>query len=99
MRLFVWSIARRLSPKARTASALIGSVGIWTSALKILDHHTTAPRVHSNMREIQMRRRRHEAADVITPDPVCISPGASITDAIRLMLEHKFSGLPVVDAR
>src|SRR6516165_9043104 len=38
------------------------------------------------------------AADVMTPDPVCISPEASITDAIRLMLERKFSGLPVVDA-
>ena len=39
------------------------------------------------------------AADVMTPDPVCISADASITDAIRLMLERKFSGLPVVDAR
>src|SRR5262245_56710583 len=39
------------------------------------------------------------AADVMTPDPVCISPDASITEAIRLMLERKFSGLPVVDAR
>src|SRR5215471_9800370 len=37
------------------------------------------------------------AADVMTPDPTCISPDASITDAIRLMLERKFSGLPVVD--
>ena len=39
------------------------------------------------------------AADVMTPDPVCISPDASINDAIRLLLERKFSGLPVVDAR
>ena len=39
------------------------------------------------------------AADVMTPDPVCISPDAAITDAIQLMLERKFSGLPVVDAR
>jgi CBS domain-containing protein len=38
------------------------------------------------------------AADVMTPDPMCISPDASITDAIRLMLERRFSGLPVVDA-
>jgi CBS domain-containing protein len=35
------------------------------------------------------------AADVMTPDPVCIPPDASIIDAIRLMLERK---LPVVDA-
>ena len=39
------------------------------------------------------------AADVKTPDPVCVSPDASIIDAIRVMLERKFSGLPVVDAR
>src|SRR6516165_6317222 len=38
------------------------------------------------------------AADVMTPDPVCISSDASIADAIRLMLQHKFSGLPVVDS-
>ncbi|MGB8607965.1 CBS domain-containing protein [Bradyrhizobium sp.] len=38
------------------------------------------------------------AADVMTPDPVCISPDTSIIDAARLMLERKFSGLPVVDA-
>src|SRR5262249_14577597 len=87
------------SPKARTATALIGSVAIWTSALKIFYHHTTAARLHSNIREIQMRRSAMRAADVMTPDPVCISPDASITDAIRLMLERKFSGLPVVDAR
>jgi len=28
------------------------------------------------------------AADVMTPDPVSISPDASITDAIRLMLDR-----------
>src|SRR5262245_605538 len=38
------------------------------------------------------------AADVMTPDPTCISPDASITDAVKLMLERKFSGPPVVDA-
>jgi CBS-domain-containing membrane protein len=38
------------------------------------------------------------AADVMTADPVYISPDASIADAVRLMLERKFSGLPVVDA-
>ena len=40
-----------------------------------------------------------KAADVMTPDPVPISPDASITEAIGVMLERKFSGLPVVDAR
>jgi CBS domain-containing protein len=38
------------------------------------------------------------ARDVMTPDPVCISLDASIAEAIRLMSERKFSGLPVVDA-
>src|SRR6516225_10260513 len=38
------------------------------------------------------------AADVMTVQPVSISPEASILEAIRLMLERKFSGLPVVDS-
>lgn len=38
------------------------------------------------------------AADIMTPDPVCISPDASISEAIGVMLERKFSGLPVLDA-
>jgi CBS domain-containing protein len=38
------------------------------------------------------------ACDVMTPDPVCISLDASIAEAIRLMSERSFSGLPVVDA-
>ena len=38
------------------------------------------------------------AADVMTPEPVFIAPDASINDAIQLMLERRFSGLPVMDA-
>ena len=37
------------------------------------------------------------AADIMTMDPVCISPDASIAEAIRVMLQRKFSGLPVVE--
>jgi CBS-domain-containing membrane protein len=37
------------------------------------------------------------AADVMTVQPVSISPEASILEAIRVMLQRKFSGLPVVD--
>jgi CBS-domain-containing membrane protein len=37
------------------------------------------------------------AVDVMTVDPVSISPDDSIVEAIRLMLQRKFSGLPVVD--
>lgn len=38
------------------------------------------------------------AVDVMTVDPVSISPDDSIVEAIRLMLQRKFSGLPVVDS-
>jgi CBS domain-containing protein len=37
------------------------------------------------------------AADVMTPDPISIDPEASISDAVQVMLKHRFSGLPVVD--
>jgi CBS domain-containing protein len=38
------------------------------------------------------------AADVMTREVVTIAPDASVLDAARLMLQHKISGLPVVDA-
>ena len=38
------------------------------------------------------------AADVMTLEPVSISPDASILEAIRVILQRKFSGLPVVDS-
>jgi CBS domain-containing protein len=39
------------------------------------------------------------AIDIMTLEPVCVAPEASIVEAIQLMLQRKFSGLPVVDAR
>ena len=38
------------------------------------------------------------AMDVMTRDVVSIGPDASIVEAVRIMLQHKISGLPVVDA-
>ena len=38
------------------------------------------------------------AIDVMTRDVVSIGPDASIIEAVRTMLQHKISGLPVVDA-
>jgi acetoin utilization protein AcuB len=35
--------------------------------------------------------------DFMTPNPITISPDATIGDAARLMVEHKVGGLPVVD--
>ena len=39
-----------------------------------------------------------KAADVMTREIVSIAPDASVMEAVRLMLQHKISGLPVIDA-
>jgi CBS domain-containing protein len=38
-----------------------------------------------------------KAKDVMTREVVSIAPDASIMEAVRLMLQHRISGLPVVD--
>jgi CBS domain-containing protein len=35
--------------------------------------------------------------EIMTPDPVTISQGASIGEAARVMLDYKISGLPMLD--
>jgi CBS domain-containing protein len=40
-----------------------------------------------------------KAADVMTKPVVTIAPDAPILQAVRLMLQHRISGLPVVDGR
>jgi CBS domain-containing protein len=37
------------------------------------------------------------AADVMSPSVVAISPDAPLSQAIRLMIEHRVSGLPAID--
>jgi CBS domain-containing protein len=39
-----------------------------------------------------------KAMDVMTREVVSIAPDASVMQAVRLMLQHRISGLPVVDA-
>jgi CBS domain-containing protein len=39
-----------------------------------------------------------KAMDVMTRDVVSIAPDDSVLEAVRLMLQHKISGLPVIDA-
>jgi CBS-domain-containing membrane protein len=39
-----------------------------------------------------------KAMEVMTRDVVSIGPDASVLEAVRLMLQHRISGLPVVDA-
>jgi CBS domain-containing protein len=36
-------------------------------------------------------------ADVMTPDPIVVSPQTSLQEAIKLIVEKHISGLPVVD--
>jgi CBS domain-containing protein len=40
-----------------------------------------------------------KAHDVMTWGVISVEPEASVTRAVRLMLQHKISGLPVVDAK
>lgn len=39
-----------------------------------------------------------KTADVMTRAPLCVTPETIIVEAARLMLQHRISGLPVVDA-
>lgn len=39
-----------------------------------------------------------KVADVMTREVVSIAPDASVMEAVRLMLQHRISGLPVIDA-
>jgi CBS domain-containing protein len=40
---------------------------------------------------------RLTAKDFMTPNPITITPDATIAEAARLTLEHKIGGLPVID--
>lgn len=40
-----------------------------------------------------------KVSDVMTREVVSIAPEASVLEAVRLMLQHKISGLPVIDAK
>lgn len=37
------------------------------------------------------------ARDIMTPSPLSVTVGTKVTEAARLMLEHHFNGLPVVE--
>ena len=37
------------------------------------------------------------ARDFMTPNPIIITPDATIAEAARLMVEHKIGGLPVIN--
>jgi CBS domain-containing protein len=50
-----------------------------------------------NMWELNYVLSKLEVEKIMTPHPITISPEATIVEAADLMLEHKISGLPVVD--
>ena len=37
------------------------------------------------------------AADIMTANPITVRPDSSVMEAVRVMLQRRFSGLPVVD--
>ncbi len=39
-----------------------------------------------------------KAADIMTLNPITVEPNATVMQAVRLMLQHRISGLPVVDS-
>jgi len=47
--------------------------------------------------EINYLIAKLQAKDIMTRNPVTISPEATVGEAAKLMLQHKVSGLPVVD--
>ncbi|MEW5961009.1 MAG: CBS domain-containing protein [Chloroflexota bacterium] len=47
--------------------------------------------------EINYLLAKLKIKDIMTPNPVTVSPEATIEEVARIMLEKKISGLPVVD--
>jgi CBS-domain-containing membrane protein len=66
----------------------------WSPLLAKIDAAPAARHIPRNH-----RRRQMLASEVMTRNIVTIGRDAPIRDAIRLMLDNKVSGLPVVDAR
>lgn len=50
-----------------------------------------------NMWELAYILSKLDIEKVMTRNPITISPEATISEAAKIMLEHKVSGLPVVD--
>jgi acetoin utilization protein AcuB len=48
--------------------------------------------------ELNLMLERLTVREFMTHSPITISPGATIAEAAKLMLEHQISGLPVVEA-
>jgi acetoin utilization protein AcuB len=58
---------------------------------------TYSDAVKVNLYELNYILSHSTVARVMTLDPVVVSPETPLREAVALMLENKFSGLPVVD--
>ena len=58
---------------------------------------TYADAVTVNLYELNHILSHSTVARVMTLDPVVVSPETLLREAVALMMENKFSGLPVVD--
>lgn len=45
----------------------------------------------------EMLLKHTEVGTCMSPDPLCTTPDTPLTEAITLLLQHKISGMPVVD--
>ncbi|VAW43293.1 Inosine-5'-monophosphate dehydrogenase [hydrothermal vent metagenome] len=57
-----------------------------------------SPATSLNIWELNYLLSNLTMKELMTPKPITISPDATIGDAARIMLEHRVSGLPVVDS-
>jgi acetoin utilization protein AcuB len=50
-----------------------------------------------NIWELNYILAKLDVGKIMTPQPITISPEATLAEAAQVMLKHKISGLPVVD--
>ena len=54
--------------------------------------------VRHHKSESRLLPRDLRVADIMTPNPVTVTPEASVVEVVRILMAHSFRGLPVVDA-
>src|SRR5574337_547383 len=98
-----------VSPRATVAEAKSLLEAHHIRHLPVMDHDRLVGMITDrDIRLASMPRARMEPArpdallplirveQVMTPDPTTASPGMSIAEAARLMLERRYGGLPVI---
>ncbi|HXW23953.1 MAG TPA: CBS domain-containing protein, partial [Xanthobacteraceae bacterium] len=94
----LWPGATRPEEAPVARCAIIRSVSLPHQA----DAHLTCVNSRQGdcprMRTKQKRSNAMKAADIMTSRVISVAPDASILECIRLMLQYRISGLPVIDA-